>query len=139
MSKPTLGSGNVPIIVDGEAMELVPSYAAMVKINSRGGGLRGAMERILQLDAETIIEVITVGCGFGPNKRPPKDFHERLWKTGFMLSSGGLADAAFSYVNILANGGKPLPDPDGEGGDEGSEGASHDSQDPPKGAPQSSP
>lgn len=107
--KPTLGAGNVKIIIDGEHLELVPSYAAMVACSARGG-LRGAMERILSLDAETIIEVVKVGLGYGPGQRPPADFAERIWRSGFTLSSGGIANAAFTYVNVLANGGRPTPE-----------------------------
>lgn len=131
--KPRLGSGNVPVTIDGEALELVPTYAAMAKISSRGGGLRGAMERILQLDADTIVDVIAVGLGYGANKRPPKDLSERIWRTGFTLATGGIADAAFEYVNVLANGGRPVPK-DELGDEEGAietEGARQDSQDPP--------
>jgi len=129
--KPRLGSGNVRITIDGEALELVPTYAAMAKISSRGGGLRGAMERILQLDADTIVDVITVGLGYGANKRPPKDLSERIWRTGFTLTTGGIADAAFEYVNVLANGGQPVPKDEPGSEEAEAEGARQDSQDPP--------
>lgn len=105
--KPRLGAGNVDVVIDGEPMTLVPTYAAMVAISARGG-LRGAMERILNLDSETIVDVLVAGLGYGSGKRPPKDLAERIWRTGYTLPSGGLADAAFNYVSILANGGRPL-------------------------------
>ena len=111
--KPKLGSGNVVVVIDGETMNLTPTYAAMVAISARGG-LRGAMERILQLDAETIAEVLIVGLGYGSGRRPPKDLAERIWRTGYTLPSGGLADAAFNYVSILANGGRPLASDDSD-------------------------
>ena len=114
--EPKLGSGNVPVVIDGEAMVLVPTYAAMVAISARGG-LRGAMERILQLDAETIIDVLVAGLGYGPGRRPPKDLAEQIWRTGFTLPSGALADAAFNYVSILANGGRPLASDDSSSDD----------------------
>lgn len=107
--QPRPGAGNVRITIDGEAMELVPSYAAMAAINGRGGGLRGVLDRITNLDADTIISVILVGLGYGPGgRRPPADMNERIWRTGLLLSTGGLANAAFDYVNILANGGRPF-------------------------------
>lgn len=124
--KPQLGAGNVNVVIDGEPMVLVPTYAAMVAISARGG-LRGVMERILQLDAETITDVLVAGLGYGPGRRPPKDLAERIWKTGFTLPSGGLADAAFNYVNILANGGRPLVSDDPSNDQE----ARHDSAGPP--------
>ena len=127
--RPALGSGNVKVIIDGEHRELVPSYAAMVAISARGGGLRGAIERVLNLDAETIVAVVTVGLGYGGDRRPPADLAERIWRTGFMLHSGGLADACFRYVNALANGGRPLAE-DSEDGKVGE--ARQDSADPPR-------
>lgn len=128
--EPKLGSGNVSVVIDGEALTLVPTYAAMVAISARGG-LRGVMERILQLEAETITDVLIAGLGYGPGRRPPKDLAERIWKTGFTLPSGALADAAFNYVSILANGGRPLVADDSSDDSSNDREARQDSAGPP--------
>lgn len=120
-AKPRLGAGDVPVEIDGEKFTLVPTLNAARVLSARDG-LRGAMRRVLDLDTNTILEVVGAGLTHD-GYRPPADMAERIWRTGFMLSAGGVADAAFTYLNVLANGGRPLPSTDGE--------ARQDSGDPP--------
>lgn len=126
--KPRAGDGDVPVTIDGEEFVLTPNFNAAKLLSARSGGILNMVDRVVKLDVEAVLDVITLGLGYGPARRPPKDLAERIWRTGMTDSTGGLADRCIEYLHILANGGRPLArDPDEE--------AHQDSANPPTKSP----
>lgn len=110
-----LGAGDVEVVIGDETFVLRPSYMAAKTISGSTGGIAGAMSRVVALDVDTIMMVLNVGCGFMGTKRPPKDFAEKVWATGFTDDTGRLAEHCVTYLRILAGGGrKPKGDEEGE-------------------------
>jgi hypothetical protein len=122
-----IGAGDVVINLDGEDKVLKPSYQAARTISSMQGGISGAIQRVVQLDIETVTQVVTLGLGYGQGQKPPKDLAEKIWRTGLTDDSGGLAERCVLFLRVLASGGR-MPRDQKEGGDGGDE----DDRDPPK-------
>lgn len=117
-SEPTLriGDGNVELeLEDGDKLTLKPTWGAAQAISRNLGGISGAVERVVRLDIDATVQVIMFGLGYFGTRKPPNDLAERIWKTGFTDRSGGIAETTIKYLNILANGGKPLPEDGGSG------------------------
>lgn len=113
-----IGAGDVPVVIDGVEYVLKPSYHAARTISTQSGGIAGAIERVVRLDIETIISVLSLGLGYSQGNRQPKDFPDRVWRTGFTDDTGGLAERCVLYLRVLAAGGR-MPKTDTEGGEGG--------------------
>lgn len=118
--KPKPGATELPFILrrtdeDGGGEEecvLRPTYAAARAIAKRYGGVRPAVEKVLQGDVEEIAVILAFGLGYtGPTapQRPPKNMAQRVWATGVSDDSGGLAELAIVFLQALQNGGR-VPD-----------------------------
>ena len=105
------GSDTIPVTIDGEACELRATFGAARTISNRYGGTAPAINKVLNLDLECISDVLALGLGYSQSQRPPKDFPEKVYRTGLTDSTGGLAEIAVMFLHTLANGGK-VPDPD---------------------------
>lgn len=118
MADNRIGDGNVPFkLEDGEELTLKPSWGAAQAISRQYGGISGAVERVVRMDMDTVVQVILFGLGYGignSSRKPPPDLAERIWKTGFTDRTGSIGEITIKYLHILANGGKPLPE-DSEG------------------------
>ena len=137
----TIGAGDVPIVLltlDGvpEDFVLRPTYAAAKAVSKGAGGFLNALNRVGQMDAEFIADVVALGLGYGQTRRPPPDLGERVYRTGVSDEGhpqparpgetrqiGGLGERCVEYVRVLMNGGQP-PKED--------EGARDDTANPPK-------
>lgn len=124
-NRPRLGAGDVPIVLlneHGEEEKLVlrPSYNAARIISSQAGGLTNAMQKVGDLDLETIVSVVTLGLGYSTQtRRAPKDLAERIYRTGFSDDTGQLAERCVTYIRVLMSGGQLPVDPaPGEEGEE---------------------
>lgn len=96
------GEGNIPIELDGKAMELVPTLQACMAISKIAGGLNAAVQRCLALDMETICQIITAGLGLNPTQA--RAVPEAVYKTGLIALSAPCID----FVNVVGNGGRPI-------------------------------
>lgn len=110
------GGGNVPIVIDGEDFLLKPTYAAAKAVSSLHGGIAGTISKIVQLDVDTIVAVITAGLGHTGNRPPPKDLAERVWRSGFSDDSGSIAERCVLFCRVLASGGR-MPKETGDTGE----------------------
>lgn len=113
-----IGAGDVEVVIGDEVFVLRPSYIAARTISGSAGGITGAMDRVMRLDVDTIMNVLTVGCGFVGAKRPPKDFAEKVWASGFTDDTGALAERCIVYLRVLAGGGRMPKSERGESSDE---------------------
>lgn len=112
------GAGNVLIELDGKEMELVPTLQACMTISRIAGGLNAAVQRCLNLDADTICQIITAGLALNPKQA--QAVPEAAYKTGLI----GLSAPCIDFINVVGNGGRPVvhEDEDGEDGDKAGEG-----------------
>lgn len=107
MSEAQIGEGRISFELDGKEMELVPSLAACMAISSFAGGLNAAVQRCLNLDMMTIVEVIKAGLGLNPTQA--RMVPEAVFRTGLIALSAPCID----FINVVGNGGRPLlDDPD---------------------------
>jgi len=104
--RPSPGAGNVPITLDGEDRELVPSLGACTFLSRQGGGLMGLVQRCGALDMDAIVMVIAQGLGL--MGQGSKDLPNLVYRTGV----SDLAGPCIRFINILANGGKPPSEED---------------------------
>lgn len=102
------GSGNITITLDGKELELVPSLRACIDISNMAGGLNAAAQRCMALDFQTVCQIIIAGRSLNPVQA--KKVGEAVYKTGVIA----LAQSCIDFINVVSNGGRPLP----EGGEE---------------------
>jgi hypothetical protein len=111
MTDNRIGDGDVVLkLDDGEELILKPSWGAAQIISRQYGGVSGAVERVARMDYDVSMQVIYYGLGFMGTKKPPQNLAERIWRTGFTDASGAVSEKVIKYLQILANGGKPLPE-----------------------------
>lgn len=110
MTRPRVGSGNVTITIKGQDYDLVPTYHAASNISRLSGGIRGAINSIVQLDLDVISRVVQFGLGpkvvkdlGGANK-----LGELIYDEGITDGSGEFTGKCIEYLTNLSNGGKPL-------------------------------
>lgn len=115
-SKAALGSGNVEIELDGEAVTLRPTLQAAQAISRQSGGIIGAVNAVGRFEFDVIVAVVTLGLGLTGNEA--KEVPGRVWRTGLSDLIGPVS----TYLTILANGGRPV-----------STGGEEDTENPPKG------
>ena len=102
-----LGMGNIPIVLDGNEYILVPSLNATQSLSRQNGGIRGAVDALVKLDFDLVVRVIQLGLG--PKVAAGiKNLPEVVYHTGLTDNTGGLAAKCIEYLNVLANGGRPL-------------------------------
>ena len=111
MAEAMPGEGNIPFELDGKDMELVPTLQACMTISRIAGGLNAAVQRCLQLDFDTIEQIVTAGLALNPTQA--RKVGEAIYKTGLIALSAPCID----FINVVANGGKPLPEDDEEDGE----------------------
>jgi len=123
----SVGMGDVEIILAGEELVLKPSYRAAKTLSAKYGGLTSAIERVVRLDLDLIVDVIAIGLGYTSTKRPPEDLGQKIFETGLTDDTGLIAERCITFLRVLAAGGRPLPSDDLDLGDD------DDDADPPVG------
>lgn len=122
------GIGDIPIQIKNsngqlEDFKLVPTLEACQTLSRLSGGLVELSRKIVALDFDSIVTVVSFGLGYGGTRRPPKDWEQRLYSTGL----NKLAAPCVQFINNIANGGQPLVLTEAEEGE-----ANQDSSNPPK-------
>lgn len=97
-----IGDGNIPLKLDGEDKELVPTYRAAMGISKSFGGYMPAIQAVSQLDMEAIEKVLAFGLQL--TNHGQKGIGEKIFKS----NTPEVATACVKYINILMNGGKPV-------------------------------
>jgi hypothetical protein len=114
IEKPKPGATELPVIIDGEEMVLLPTFGAARAITQQFGGVHAAIERVLRADIEAVAEIVAFGLGYYlPTKKPPKDLLERIWRTGMGDDSGGVSQYCLIFLHMIMSGGK-MPEEDAE-------------------------
>lgn len=112
----SIGSGNVPITIEGEEKFLVPTYGAATRISKAYGGYMPAIQAVGNLDMEAMELVVAHGLQLTVHGQ--KGLGEKIYASGMVE----VAAACVKYLNILMNGGKPRNESDVEAEDRESEG-----------------
>lgn len=112
MAEAQPGAGNVALELDGKAFELRPSVGACMAISKMGGGsgMHGMVARCGALDFDSIKAVIVAGLSLNPNQA--RSIDEAIFRTGLM----DLAGPCIDFINVVANGGRPVEDEEGDDG-----------------------
>ena len=111
------GAGDVPIELADEALVLKPTMQAGLSISRMGGGIRGAIDKVMALDLDMICTVIRTGIGPKEAKRIGNRLEELVYQNGLMDSQGELLSKLVEYLTNIARGGRPA-DTDSEAKDE---------------------
>lgn len=98
--------GEVDILLDGKEHTLRCGLAAAKRVNSIAGGYFGALGRLGALDHDCYVLVISAGL----NKKP-SDVDEAVYRNGLP----DLTQPLTTFVQNLANGGKPIAPDIGDG------------------------
>lgn len=112
-----VGIGDVPITLGGQEYVLRPSLNACLVISRGSGGIRGAIQKVMDLDIDTIVRIIQVGLG--PNTaRKLKNLDEMVYQAGLVDTSGQLTTKCIEFLSNISNGGRPLDDSSKEAGED---------------------
>lgn len=105
------GAGDVPILLGGEELVLVPSLEACRAIAKMAGeSLNVAAARVGErLDFEFIVEVVALGVG-ATSPHLKKDIAQRIYEQGVV----SVAADVILYIRTIMNGGR-RPDDDDAG------------------------
>jgi len=100
-----INEGDVLIHLNGDEIVLRPTLKAMSAISSNGG-LGKVRQALVDQDFSTVVSVILHGAnmtGGSAGKQIPDAVYKNGLNTELLVS-------LLTYVGILGNGGKPLPD-----------------------------
>lgn len=117
MSDTKIGSGRVPVRLDGKDFVLVPTLEACQEISDMAGGIQGAVQRCQMLNFKTICDI--VGSGLEVNgKRLNVGQRDRfIPKAVYEAGLIGISASCIEFCHVVANGGR-MPDPDEEEAEE---------------------
>jgi len=100
-----------PMTIDlgDKRYELKPTRKAMQTISKNHGGLIGALERLIRLDFEVILDVVCVGVGTEVVSTPKQrdEIADLIFAAGVDDTTSGLAEKCVRYVMLLMRGGNP--------------------------------
>lgn len=102
---PDLNEGEVALTLGDETLTLRPTLNVIRKLSTAFGGLRSALQAVINTDFDGIVTIIKIGGGV-----PDKDTDALMGK----VFRAGITDTTMapvvSFLLNLQNGGKPPPD-----------------------------
>jgi hypothetical protein len=113
-SKPgiTPGAGNVTITLgegeDALTLTLRPTLQAGLDISRQHGGVRGAIEKITNMDFDAVVAVIRAGIGREEAKKL-KNLEQLVYENGLTDAQGELLARVAEFLFNIARGGRPAP------------------------------
>lgn len=114
---PVPGQGDIEIILSGKTVILRPSLNACIGVSRLHRSAQITAQRVMDLEFDTITEVIALGLGQKVN-RP---LQQSVYETGLT----NLAANVIKFIGIVNNGGKPFEEelaaPDGDADEDKSE------------------
>lgn len=106
--KPSLGRGDVTVVIDGVEYILKPTLAATQALSRKYGGLHLLVDRIAKLDFEAIVDTVLAGLNRNANPKQRQELAEAIFRTGLTDDTGQVSLLCARYVIILMRGGRPL-------------------------------
>ena len=106
------GAGDVTLELGDEKLVLRATLNAGLTISRTAGGIRGAIDKVMQMDFDTIASVIRAGVGQKEAKK--HDIEQLLWDNGLMDSQGQVLAKVVEFLTNLARGGRPAEEEDSE-------------------------
>jgi hypothetical protein len=100
------GAGDVIINLGDQEVILKPTLAAGLSISRSAGGIRGAIDKVMNLDLDMIMSVIRVGVGPREAKKL-NGLEELIWQQGLTDSQGEILAKCVEFLTNLARGGRP--------------------------------
>lgn len=102
---PNLHDGEVSISLNGKDRVLKPTLRAMSVLSKQFGGLAKVRANLVAEEVETISAVIRLGQNL--SERDARNLDDEIYANGLTAE---LLVPLITFVGILSNGGKPLPD-----------------------------
>lgn len=118
------GSGDVNLELGDHTLVLKPTLSAGLAISRQAGGIRGAIDKVMAMDLDTIVSVIRLGLGPKEAKRYP-NLDELVYQSGLLGSQGEVLARLVEFLSNIARGGRPAEE-------EGSNKEDGDTPDPQK-------
>lgn len=113
MSDHKPGQGHVRLMLGNEEVTLKPTAHAMLELSRKYGGLATVARRIVEMDADAVVDVLAHGLG-GPaynTAAKRKELAEKAFAAGLTDDTGGVAAKCVEYITVLMRGGRPAPAP----------------------------
>ena len=107
------GAGDVTLSLGDEQITLKPTLQAGLSISRQAGGIRGAIDKVMAMDLDTIVAIIRAGVGPKELKRL-NGLEEKIFAHGLMDSQGELLAKIVEYLTNVARGGRPADAEEGE-------------------------
>lgn len=107
------GEGDVILTLDGEEVVLKPTLSACLTISRMNNGIRNTLNRVMELDFDTLVKVIAAGIG----KPVTKELQEAVYKTGVYV----VGTPVMRFITVINNGGRPPVERDDNEGREDNE------------------
>jgi hypothetical protein len=102
------GAGDVTLELGGNTMVLRATLNAGLTVSRTAGGIRGAIDKVMQMDFDVIATVIRAGLGQKEAKK--YNVEQMLYENGLMDSQGAVLSKVVEYLTNLARGGRPADD-----------------------------
>jgi hypothetical protein len=102
------GAGDVTLNLGDQELVLKCNLQAGMSISRIAGGIRGAINKCMDMDLDTIVAVVRFGIGPKEAKHFPK-IDEMIFVNGLMDSQGEVLSKVIEYLSNLARGGRPAP------------------------------
>ena len=100
------GSGDITVTLGDQELVLRPSLDAALTLSRQAGGIRLAINKVLDMDLDTIVAVIRLGVGREEAKRL-KNLDRLIYENGLLDAQGELVTRCIEYLSNLARGGRP--------------------------------
>lgn len=107
--KPSIypNSGDIELDLGDTHLVLKCTLQAGLSISRQAGGIRGAIDKVMAMDIDTIVSVIRAGVG--PEARKLKDLERMVFENGLTDAQGEVLGKIVEYLFNLARGGRPAP------------------------------
>lgn len=111
------GSGDVELFLGDTRLLLRPTLQAGLAISRQAGGIRGAIDKVVAMDLDTIVAVIRLGVG-PEEARRIRDLDRLVYENGLMDVQGEVLGKCLEFLSNLARGGRSAESVQGEEGEE---------------------
>lgn len=113
------GAGDVTMELGDITLVLKPTLNAGMSISRQAGGIRGAIDKVMAMDLDTILAVIRVGVGPKEAKHPRlANLDELVYTNGLLDSQGEVLGKVVEFLTNIARGGRPQATEDDKDGEE---------------------
>jgi hypothetical protein len=105
--------GEVSVFLNKEELILKPTYQAASRISNQFNGFRDARQALVAENFDAVVFILRIGLNISGAEA--RELPERVYKNGITAE---LLIPMIEYIGILANGGRPVLDIEGDNKEE---------------------